>query len=45
MIANTKVVVSLLLVVLFLTMIVIDPNMIDVSYFFVLFSFALKLRF
>ena len=44
MITNTKVVVGILIVVLFLTMIVIDPNLINLSYFCVLLSFAFKLR-
>lgn len=43
MLTDTKTVVSVLLVVLFLTMIVVDPSVIDVSYFLVLFSFILKL--
>lgn len=44
MITDTKTVVSTLIVVLFLTMILINPNMIDFSYFCVLLSFAFKLK-
>lgn len=43
MLTNTKTVISMLLVVLFLTMIIVDPNIMDISCFLVLFSFLLKL--
>lgn len=44
MITDTKTVVSTLIVVLFLTMIVIDPNIVDLSYFCILLSFVFKLK-
>lgn len=44
MITDTKTVVSTLIVVLFLTMVVLSPNMLDLSYFCILFLLILKMR-
>ena len=44
MITDTKAVVNTLVVVLFLTMIVLEPNIIDFTFFLVLFYFLFKIR-
>lgn len=44
MITDIKTVVNTLIVVLFLTMIVINPNVVDFIYFILLLSFAFELE-
>ena len=44
MLTDTKTVINALVVVLFLTMIVLSPNMLDLSLFLVLFYFSYSLR-
>lgn len=44
MLTDTRTVINTLVVVLFLTMIVLEPNIIDFSYFLVLFYFLYKIR-
>ncbi len=44
MLTDTKTAINILAVVLFLTMIAVEPNIIDFSYFLVLFYFLYKIR-
>lgn len=44
MLTDTRAVINTLVVVLFLTMVVLEPNIIDFSCFLVLFYFLFKIR-
>lgn len=45
MITDLRTVVNALIVVLFLTMILFSPNLIDIAYFLMLFIFGFKIGF
>lgn len=45
MFTDTKNVVTVLLVVLFIPMVLLEPSILDISYFCILFSFCVKLLF